>query len=137
MRVFLSYTDTDKDLARDLTKHLVSSGLEISNADTDFLPGDDWHEQSSRALKNSDAMVVLYSRGYSQSRWSQSELSFALGEKAYENRVIPVLVSPVEQEPWVFRHLSTLRFESDPAQLASKIHAALSTVHRDNLVIAG
>ena len=114
MNVFLSYARKDGFLAKQITSALLENGLEVWNAETEILPGDNFAEKISDALKNSDAMVILVSPDSLLSQNVQWEIGYALGDQSYANRVIPVLVGSEENFsadgiPWILRRLKTIR----------------------------
>lgn len=120
MKVFLSYTHNDSFLAKKITSALIKNGLDVWNAETEILPGDNWAEKISTALKQSDAMVVLLTPESLESRVVQREIEYALGDKSYNKRLIPVLVGseesvPAESIPWILQRLQIIRL-SKPEQ---------------------
>lgn len=114
MKVFLSYTHNDSFLARKITSALVKNGLDVWNAEMEIFPGDNWAEKVSDALKDSDAMVVLITPESLESKVVQREIEYALGDKSYNKRLIPVLVGSekslsAESIPWILRRLQLIR----------------------------
>jgi len=125
MKVFLSYTHNDSFLAKKIASALVKKGLDVWNAETEILPGDNWAEKVSNALKESDAMVVLITPESLESRVVRHEIEYALGDKSYNNRLIPVLVGSeenlsVKSIPWILQKLQTIRL-SKPEQTDESI----------------
>ena len=111
MQVFLSYSPSDESLATRVRSALEESGLQVWDASRDILPGDNWAEHISEALKHSEAMVVLLTQSSVQSPWVQREIEYALGNPAYAKRLIPVLAGdpetfPQEKIPWILNRLS-------------------------------
>ena len=105
MKVFISYAHSDEALAQKIVATLGEAGLEVWN-DHEILPGDNWAEQVAQALKESEAMVVLLTPEATRSRWVRHEIEYALGEKRYSKRLIPVLVGDStdfsqEDIPWI------------------------------------
>ncbi|MBN1508653.1 MAG: toll/interleukin-1 receptor domain-containing protein [Sedimentisphaerales bacterium] len=109
MKVFISYAHEDKEIAKRLVRQLEDAGLEVWD-DSSILPGDNWAEKISQALKESQAMVVLVSAAALDSEWVRREIDFALGTKEYRGRLIPVFVGPrddipEDKLPWILRRL--------------------------------
>ena len=105
MKVFISYAHSDEALVRKIVAILKRAGLEVWD-DSEILPGDNWAEQVAKALKESEAMVVLLTPEATRSRWVRREIEYALGEKRYSKRLIPVLVGDPadfsqEDIPWI------------------------------------
>ena len=110
MQVFISYTCEDKDLARKLSRRLQDAGFDVWLDENNILPGDNWAEKVSQALKESQAMVVLVSPAAMDSKWVRHEIEFALGAKEYSGRLVPVFVGPrdripEDRLPWILRRL--------------------------------
>lgn len=126
MKVFLSYAHNDSSLAKKIASALETKGFDVWNAETEILPGDNFAEKISDALKESDAMVVLLSPASLESNNVQWEIGYALGNKSYNRRVIPVLVGSeenisAESIPWILRKLQMIRL-SKPEQAEEEIN---------------
>ncbi len=126
MKVFLSYAHNDGFLAKKIASALENEGLSVWNAEREILPGDNFAEKISEALKASDAMVVLLTPESLKSKWIQWEIEYALGNKSYNRRVIPVLVGSeenlsLESIPWILRKLQMIRL-SKPEQTEEEIN---------------
>ncbi|MEW6211423.1 MAG: toll/interleukin-1 receptor domain-containing protein [Acidobacteriota bacterium] len=110
MKVFISHTRKDTDLARKVAAVLKEAGLDVWFDANEILPGENWAEKISDALKESEAMVVLLTPEALESNSVQWEIGYALGEKTYDKRLIPVIVGdpdemPSEKIPWILRRL--------------------------------
>ncbi|MEL6222624.1 MAG: toll/interleukin-1 receptor domain-containing protein [Cyanobacteria bacterium J06627_8] len=106
MKVFISHAFTDTELAKRVAQALRKAGFHVWD-DTQVLPGENWAEELSRALEESDAMVVLLTPNAVSSSNISYEVGYALGRQEYKGRLIPVIAAPVEQFesgdiPWVF-----------------------------------
>ena len=113
MKVFISHAHTDTPLAKKVTNALEQSGLEVWSAEREILPGDNWAKKISEALEASDAMVVLLTPAALASKAVRREIEYALGEKTFNRRLIPVLVGAPEKFqadsiPWILRHLNMI-----------------------------
>ncbi len=110
MQVFISHANGDAQLAHHLAKILRESGIKVWD-DTQILPGDNWGIKLGEALQESDAMVVLLTPNSVNSPNLNFETGYALGDKSYKGRLIPVIVAPRgvlpnEAIPWVLRKLN-------------------------------
>lgn len=126
MQVFLSYSHKDSELAKQIAEGLVEFGLDIWNSEAEIFPGDNWAEKVSEALKDSDAMVVLLTPESLESITVQREIEYALGNRSYSNRLIPVLIGSEEKLsekniPWILRRLKIIRL-SKPEQTEEGIN---------------
>lgn len=118
MKVFISYSSKDENLATELVEYLEASGLNAWYTKREVLPGDNWAEKTANGLKESDAMVILVTPAALNSDAVLSNFSYALGEKAFSNRVIPVIVGDAgdfatERMPWIFSRLKTVKLPKD------------------------
>src|SRR6185295_5053346 len=108
MKVFISYSSRDEVLATKLVESLEEAGLNAWYKKREVLPGDNWAEKIADGLRESNAMVVLVTPDALESDAVQSSISYALGEKAYSQRLIPVIVGdvadfPKDRIPWIFK----------------------------------
>jgi len=113
MKVFISHSHTDTPLAKKVASALEESGLDVWNAEREILPGDNWAKKIAEALEESDAMVVLLTPEALRSKSVHREIEYALGEKTFNRRLIPVLVGAPENFqadsiPWILRRLNMI-----------------------------
>lgn len=113
MQVFLSHSSEDTDLIRRITDELKRAGMDVWDDTREIWPGDNWAQMTSQALEESQAMVVLLTPESIDSKWINWNIGFALGNIAYKQRLIPVLVGDPnrfskEQIPWIFKHLKVI-----------------------------
>ena len=121
MKVFISHSQEAKPLTRRLIEALKRSGLEVWDDDYDIYPGDNWAKVTGEALEEAEAMVVLLTPEALDSRTVRREVSFALGNERFENRLIPVFVGldqslALEKVPWVLQSLNTITMPSNGRQ---------------------
>jgi hypothetical protein len=124
MKVFLSYAADDQAWADALAKHLEEAGFEVWNPSAELFPGDNWPLAIGRALEEAEAMVVLVSPAMAASRWVQNEVQFALGARRFKDRVIPVIIRPTPDIPWILRRFLTV--QGDPAEASRQIMQILA-----------
>ena len=110
MKVFISHAYTDEPFVKKVVAGLEKVGLEVWDATREILPGDNWADKVARALKESEAMVVLLTPDALRSNWVRWGVEYALGEQSYRNRLIPVIVGDPqeiskEDVPWILRRL--------------------------------
>jgi len=118
MKVFISYSSKDEALASKLVEALEGAGLDAWYQKREVMPGDNWAEKIASGLKESNAMVVLVTPDALESEAVQSSISYALGEKAFSQRLIPVIVGdsaefPKDRIPWIFKRLHTVNLSKD------------------------
>jgi hypothetical protein len=121
MRVFLSYDSADGKSAKELAKRLSAVGFEIWDSAQELLPGDNWALKVGKALEESEAMIVLLSPEGVKSEWVRREIEYAIGSRKYEGRLIPVLVRPTSDIPWVLRHFHVVRADKERDEATKQI----------------
>jgi hypothetical protein len=119
MKVFLSHSGSSKDvaLADKVLGSLEEAGLEVWYDRRELHPGN-WADQIGQALSESDAMVVLLTPSALESEVIRRDIDYALGEKRFKRRLIPVLVGnsedfPRHRIPWILNHLQMIKLPDD------------------------
>ena len=125
MKVFISYSEADEKWARQLRSSLAEEGFEVWNSASDIAPGDNWLLKSGRALQSADAMIVLLSPDSAKSDWVRSEIEYALSSPQFRGRVIPLLIKPTEDVPWILHKLHFVRATKDVDETISRVVAIL------------
>jgi adenylate cyclase len=105
-RVFLSYARDDVEAAKGLADVLAHAGHEVW-WDRHIQGGSRFTNEIDRALKDSEAVVVLWSEASVQSAWVQDEAA----EGRDSGRLVPVALGPVKP-PLGFRQFHTVSLGS-------------------------
>ena len=111
MKVFLSYAESDRDVAKELAALLEKAGHSVWYPDGALYPGENWALEIGKALDDSEAMVVLLSPHAMKSDWVQKEIEFALGAAQYRRRLISMLVKPTANVPWILKKFPIVRLD--------------------------
>jgi hypothetical protein len=119
MKVFLSYAESDREIARELASHLEEAGHRVWFADN--APGEDWILRVGKALNDAEAFVVLLSPKAMKSDWVRKEIEFALGTFQYRGRLIPVMVRPTSDVPWILEKFPIVRLNKGIAEAARQV----------------
>ncbi len=125
VRVFLSYHHKDADAAEVVRKSLERAGFDVWDPRTRLLPGEDWNKAVGEALQSARAMIVLLSPEAVESPWMKREIAYALGERRFEGRLVPVVVRPVSKVPWILAKLRVLRLAPNVKRGTRRIVEAL------------
>jgi hypothetical protein len=125
MQVFLSYAAADRDVAGELAKGLQKLGYDVWYSDGRLYPGDNWPLEIGKALKESDAMVVLLSPESVRSESVNREIQFALSSQNYQRKLIPVLQRPTRGFPWILKRFHIIPAGKTPAETSRRIAAVL------------
>ena len=136
MKVFLSYSQSDKKWADYLRKSLPahfseSSGLneiELWDPAKELEPGANWRLESGKALQNADAMLVLLSPDSVKSEYVQSEIDYALASPQFRGRVISLLLKPTKDVPWILRNQPFIEVSAEREATVTRVAGALKSV---------
>jgi hypothetical protein len=130
VKVFLSYALEDQELARDLATRLSEQGYEVWFDEWQILPGDNFAKRIGQALEEAEAMIVLVSPAAMKSKWVREEINFALGSQRYAGKLVPVIVEPTDDVPWILERLNSIRSVKNRAQLSRRVVQALEHASR-------
>lgn len=79
LRIFLCHSSGDKPAVRELYRRLLKDGFRPWLDEEDLLPGQNWQQEISKAVRASDVIVVCLSRAsINKSGYVQKEIKFAL-----------------------------------------------------------
>ena len=134
MQVFISHSGKEPELAQNLAAVLQQAGFRVWDAYSNLYPGDNWAKLTAQALEESQAMVVLLTPESLESRWVQSEIEYALGNKNYAWRLIPVLVGDPNrfkdsQIPWILENLQMV-FLPEPESAEAELNHIVEVLKR-------
>ena len=87
IRVFISHTAVYKQVAKDIQKRLDNHGIASFVAHEDIEPMKEWEGEIEKALKSMDLLLALLTEDFSQSKWTDQEVGFAVGSEVH---VMPV-----------------------------------------------
>lgn len=98
LRIFLCHSSDDKPRVQDLYKRLCDDGFKPWIDKEDLLPGQDWHQEITRAVRDSDVVAVCLSRNSVNKRgYVQREIKFAL-DVADEQPEDTIFIIPLKLE---------------------------------------
>jgi hypothetical protein len=127
--VFISSTESDRDIASKISAALTARGLNVFNfADIDL--GEVWAERVSKAIRKADLILVLVSKHWNSSYWSLAELAVAF-EQEKQTRIVPVRLDKAAPIPPVllpYQYFDLSRDPADPGEigrLATAVDEAL------------
>jgi TIR domain-containing protein len=90
--LFLSHANADRPFVESLASTLKAHGLKVWHSTKNLKGAQQWHDEIGRALERCDWFAVLLSPASVRSRWVKRELVFAISDKRYDERVVPILV---------------------------------------------
>jgi hypothetical protein len=97
-RVFLSYSQEDKETARYIADELRRSGVSTWFDEWELQLGDSLRQNIERSVSSSDYVLVLLSPASVRSDWVKNEITVALSRELKDRaiRLLPVLIEDCE-----------------------------------------
>ena len=77
IRIFLSYSNKDKNLSGELKEKLENQGIKSFLAHEDIEPSKEWEEEIIRNLKECDIFIPIINENFKESEWTDQESGFA------------------------------------------------------------
>lgn len=110
--VFLSHSSLDRAFATEVAGLLHRHGIPIWYSEINIIGAQQWHDEIGAALKRCDWLVVLLSRNSVDSIWVKREVLFALNDRRYAERIVPVLYQPCDYDrvSWTLSLLEIVDF---------------------------
>lgn len=124
VNVFISHAEKDHAYAASLRKALVEGGVTVWEPRS-VEPGDNWALEVGKALDKADALVILLSPDAVASERVRRDIEFAISSPRFKDRLIPILVRPTVEAPWILRELPQWLGTVNPAIAAKNIVSLL------------
>jgi uncharacterized caspase-like protein len=118
MKIFLSYASENREAA-----HVIAEALRDEGHDV--YPAAHWPKDVRAALKRAEAFVVLLSPAAVGSPYVNEEIKQALVSERLADRVIPVLLHPSTQIPWILKTMQPITAKPNPKSAAEMINRRL------------
>ena len=90
-KVFVSHATADRRRAQRIGRLLAEYGIDYWFSREHLVHGKDWYRGIGSALGTCNWLIVVGSRAAIRNRWVRDEVTFALVDRRYRNRVIPLL----------------------------------------------
>jgi TIR domain len=90
--LFLSHAHADRQFLSRLAKALRSHRIPYWYSKIHLLGAQQWHDEIGRALARCDWFLIVLSPKATKSEWVKRELVYALNEKKYRGKIVPVLL---------------------------------------------
>ena len=112
--VFLSHASADAPMAERVAATLVAHNVPVFYGPRNIVGAQQWQDEILAALRRCDWFLVLLSPDAVESMWVRREFAFALGERRFENRIVPLAYRRADLGPleWV-RSLQVADFSGD------------------------
>lgn len=110
--VFLSHSSADGRFATRLADGLRRHGVPVWYSPTNILGAQQWHDEIGAALNRCDWFALVLSPNSVESMWVKRELLFALRQKRFEGRIVPLYYQPCDFESlsWVLSGFQSVDF---------------------------
>jgi hypothetical protein len=119
-RIFLSYARADETQVRGVYRRLLDAGFEVWMDKINLLPGQRWEQEIPRAIRNSDFILIFFSKNSVARRgYIQREFRLAL-ETLQEMPADAIHTIPIRLDDWVEPNKGTKSFIG-----ASEFHRTL------------
>jgi TIR domain len=121
--VFLSHSSKDQTLAGQIARRLRGDyGVKVWFSPSHLRGADAWHDEIGKALARCNWFVVLVTPAAILSPWVRRELVFALSDRRYVDRIVPVKLRRCDplRLSWTLRAIQVIdAIERRPAEIAS------------------
>jgi TIR domain len=97
--VFLSHASLDAEIAERVTQVLRDHGVPTFFSPANVVGAQQWQDEILQGLKRCDWFIVLLSPNAINSMWVKRETAFAMRERRYENRIVPLLYRDCDLGP--------------------------------------
>jgi len=113
--VFISHSSQNGEFVSKLANVLNLHGIPVWYSRRDILGAQQWHDEIGKALNRCDWFLIILSSESVKSMWVKRELIFALQQRRYENKIVPLLYENCEFEnlSWVLPSFQVIDFQSD------------------------
>lgn len=90
-KVFISHATTDRNRAKRLGRILGEHGIEYWFSREHLIHGHSWYKGIGEALGRCNWLVIVATPSAVKNKWVRDEVTYALVERRYKNRVVPLL----------------------------------------------
>jgi TIR domain-containing protein len=112
LEVFLSHSSQDRQFATDLASVVRRHGIPVWYSQTNIVGAQQWQDEIGAALRRCDWFALILSPQSAASMWVKRELSYALQQNRFENRIVPIVYqsSNFEQLSWTLSLFQMVNF---------------------------
>jgi hypothetical protein len=103
--VFLSHASQVAEMAEHIAQVLRDHGVPTFFSPSNIVGAQQWQDEILQGLQRCDWFVVLLSPSAINSMWVKRETAFALNDRRYENRIVPLLYRDSDLGPLAWLRL--------------------------------
>jgi hypothetical protein len=96
--LFLSHSHKDRVFVVKLTRFLQNKKVSFWYSETAIRGAKQWHDEIGKSLRRCNWLVVVLSPHSVKSKWVKHELLFALNDRRYNERIVPLLLKACKHE---------------------------------------
>ncbi len=96
--VFLSHSSADRKSVSLLAAALRKANIKVWYSKTHLKGAQQWHDEIGRALQRCDWFLLLLTPSAVKSKWVLRELTYALQQDRYNERIAPMLLKNCKYE---------------------------------------
>ncbi len=121
--VFLSHSSHDQKKAKWLRDLLLAHGVPVWFSPHHIRGAQQWQDQIGAALARCGWFLILLSPHSVQSMWVKRELQYALIEKRYEGRIVPLHCKTCDAKAlsWALPQFQWIDFRTDHRHAAEQL----------------
>ena len=111
-QVFISHATRDRKSADRIAQVLRRNWIPVWYSRSHLGGAEQWQQEIGKALRRCDWFLVILSPAAVKSMWVNRELAYALTQKRYEDRIIPVLLRDCDHEAlsWTLATFQMVKF---------------------------
>ena len=129
MKVFISHSSLDRELAWKLASELSDAGLDVWNPYEEIAPGDNWAMKVGEALEASDLMVILMTPAAAEADSVRREMEYALTAKRFRGRLLSVVIGRQTELPWILSKQAVKRIDVPEQGFGDVVDEVLALAH--------
>jgi hypothetical protein len=113
--IFLSHASADRLAAGKIVASFRAHGIKVWYSRIHLRGAHAWHDEIGRALARCDWFVVLLTPAAVKSEWVKREVTYAVIEKRYCRRIVPVLLRNCRHEKisWTLAGVQMVDFRAN------------------------
>ena len=113
--LFISHSSSDKKFVSRLTKVLRRHRIRFWYSRSHLIGAQQWHDEIGKALSRCDWFLLILSPAAARSTWVKRELLYALQDRHYDDRIIPILVRACTygKMSWTLDSIERIDFAND------------------------
>jgi hypothetical protein len=121
--LFLSHAHADRRFLGRLVAMLRSRGIPYWYSRTHLIGAQQWHDEIGRALARCDWFLVVLSPQATKSEWVKRELVYALNERRYRGKIVPVLLRSCDYNrlSWTLGEFQIVDFRNNFEEACRKL----------------